>query len=75
MSTISENIRRAGTLHIVRPARKPTFADLRRAIHLFSSEYATRDENKKLRVKWLNARAALGDKALLATPVKRIGTK
>lgn len=60
------------SLHIVHEPRRPTRAQLRRAIELFSSEYATREENRRLRVKWLVATARLGDKSLLATPIRRI---
>lgn len=59
------------SLHIVPHPRKPTRAQLRKAVELFSSEYVSREENKALRVKWLIATAQLGNKSLLATPVER----
>lgn len=55
----------------VQRKQRPTIAQMRRAIKLFSSEYATKEINKANRINWLKAVARLGDRWLLAKPQQR----
>lgn len=44
---------------------------MRRAVRLFNSEYASREINRHNRIAWLRSVEALGNKWLLAEPIRR----
>lgn len=50
---------------------KPDLTLLRRAVKNWTSEYVPREVNRANRLAWIKAVQALGDKWLLARPVKK----
>jgi hypothetical protein len=56
-------------VHVITPKRNPKSLKLiRRAIELYSSEYASKEINRANQRKWIRAVQRLGDKWLLANP-------
>lgn len=53
-------------LKLAKPPKRPTFGQLRRAMRLFASEYASKETRRRNAMSWLRSVAILGDGWVLA---------